>query len=603
MSGITTITMHHSTVLGDRIPHISSLVRNKPTQYHQYRQYYPSSFQSVPSIIPKVKTALSVALRLPPVVEKVDSGSPSASSSSSYSRRTKSLAAPKTINAIPISGKTSATAAPKTAFSKSRVATSNMLQRISLEHSAPDPEPKLPFLHYQTKDAREVLYTRDEDEANKWLSDIKTNLLAFDAEWKPYNIVGPGMYEQGKMSLIQLGDDRTVYLFHIFHMEAFPAELSRILRDKRVIKVGINIRADGTKLFKDWGVACASMVELGSLCTQVLDDLNNSRQIRSMDSLVRELLGHAVEKTSLTRMGNWERKELTSRQISYAANDAYVTYEVAERIKSLQKTGPARKQYTIPMATIHPKGGATVLNIRGTLQHVQDHGIRAQDIIDEPLGSGGVRAKGSEASVKKATSTTTTPTAKKSPSVSAWGKKAQVSIKQAKALIKKPVASPPLASPPSPPSSGPPKLVAIKAIQGSYPDYVYKNLTEVRTIRLGRKSTVTIIPPQFQKRLFSRSRHNASKKSEHSATRAVGDVYLPKELLPEPMEGKDVLERNQAVWLEAGGRDLEEDEVAQEASDDWYLMQNQSLYASLSSTSEDVGDIPSEETLEPSNKD
>ncbi|KAG0040875.1 hypothetical protein BGZ82_007897 [Podila clonocystis] len=569
MSGITTtIAMHHPTVLGDRIPHILSLARNKPTLYHQYRQYYPSSFQRVLSIIPKVKTAPSVAFRLPPVREKVDSGSPSASSSSSSSRRTKSLAAPKTINAVPISGKTPTTTAPKTVFSKSRVATSNLLQRKSLEHSAPDPEPKLPFLHYQTNDAREVLYTRDEDEANKWLSDIKANLLAFDAEWKPYNIVGPGMFEQGKMSLIQLGDDRTVYL------------------------------ADGTKLFKDWGVACASMVELGSLCTQVLDDLNNSRQIRSMDSLVRELLGHAVEKTSLTRMGNWERKELTSRQISYAANDAYVTYEVAERIKSLQKTGPARKQYTIPMATIHPKGGATVLNVRGTLQHVQDHGIRTQDIVDDPPGSGGVRAKGSEASAKKAASTTTTPTAKKSLSVSVWGKKAQVPIKQAKALINKPVASRP-----SPPLSGPSKLVATKAIQGIYPDYIYKNLSEVRTIRLGCKSSVTIIPPQFQKRLFSTSRHRASKKSEHLATRAVGDVYLPKELLPKSMEGKDVLERNQAVWLEAGGRDLEEDEVAQEASDDWYLMQNQSLYASLSSTSEDVSDIPSDETLESSNKD
>ncbi|KAG0086466.1 hypothetical protein BGZ92_008109 [Podila epicladia] len=475
--------------------------------------------------------------------------------------------------------------------------TFNLFQRIPGQ-SGPDPEPKLPFLHYQTNDAREVLYTRDEDEANRWLSDIKANLLAFDAEWKPYNVVGPGMYEQGKMSLIQLGDDRTVYLFHIFHMAAFPAELSRILRDKRVIKVGINIRADGTKLFKDWGVACASMVELGSLCIQVLDDLNNSRQVRSMDSLARELLGHAVEKTDLTRTGNWERKELTSRQISYAANDAYVTYEVAEKIKLLQKkAGPTRKQYTLPIATVHPKGGAIVLNVRGTLQHVQDYGVRTQDIIDTPPGSGGVQAKGSEALAKKATSTTTISTAKKSPSVPAWGKKVQVPIKKAKASIGKSAVPRP-----SPPSSGPPKPIAIKAIQGSYPEYIYKNLTEVRTIRIGRRSTVTIIPPRFQKRLFSTSSHSASKKSENSTTRAIGDVYLSKELLPESMEGKDVLERNQAVWLKAGGRDLQEDEVPQETSDDWYLMQNQSLFASLSSTSEDVNDIPSGEVLESSNK-
>lgn len=298
-------------------------------------------------------------------------------------------------------------------------------------------------------------------------------------------------------------------------------------------------------------------------------------------------------------MGNWERKELSSRQIAYAANDVYVTYEVAEKIKSLQnKTGPARKQYTLPMATIHPKGGATLLNIRGTLQHVQDHGIRTQDIIGEPPGSGGVQAKGSEGLAKKAISTTTTPIVKKSPSVSSWVKKAQVPIKKVKVSINKSVAPRP-----SPPSSGPLKPVAIKAIQGNYPDYIYKNLTEVRTIRIGRKSTITIIPPQFQKRLLSTSSHRASEKSERSARRAIGDVYLPKELLPESMEGKDVLERNQAVWLEAGGRDLEEDEKTQEVSDDWYLMQNQSLYASLVSPSEDEGDdYPSEETLKSSNK-
>ncbi|KAG0341383.1 hypothetical protein BG000_009296 [Podila horticola] len=595
MSGITTPNLHHSAVLGYRTPCVLTLATNKPIQYHQCRQYHPSSSQRFSSILPEVKTVPNVASRLPLVAKRVNSGSPSLSSPSS--RRAKSLVAPEVINTVSISGKTAT--ASRAAFSKSRVATTNLLQSTSYTSSTPDPKPKLPFLHYQTNDAREVLYTRDEDEANKWLSDIKTNLLAFDAEWKPYNIVGPGMYEQGKMSLIQLGDDRTVYLFHIFHMKAFPAELGRILRDKQVIKVGINIRADGTKLFKDWGVACASMVELGSLCIQVLDDLNNLRQVRSMDSLARELLGHAVEKTDLTRMGNWERKELSSRQIAYAANDVYVTYEVAEKIKSLQnKTGPARKQYTLPMATIHPKGGATLLNIRGTLQHVQDHGIRTQDIIGELPGSGGVQAKGSEGLAKKATSTTTTPIVKKSSSVSSWVKKAQVPINKVKASINKSVAPRP-----SPPSSGPLKPAAIKAIQGNYPDYIYKNLTEVRTIRIGRKSTITIIPPQFQKRHLSTSSHRASEKSEHSAKKAIGDIYLPKELLPESMEDKDVLERNQAVWLEAGGRDLEEDEKTHEVSDDWYLMQNQSLYASLVSPSEDEGDdYPSEETLKSSNK-
>ncbi|KFH62327.1 hypothetical protein MVEG_11538 [Podila verticillata NRRL 6337] len=561
-----TTSKHYSTTFGDKTRRASSLAGEPPILYHQYHQYHQSSSsRRVPFTQQNAKATPSVVSWFPPIA-KLDFGS----SSSSSSNRVKTSWASPSINTFPISGKTtSARATVSNGTSPEGFPSSTSL--------SPDP-PKLPFLHYQTNDSREVLYTRDEDEANKWLSDIKSNLLAFDAEWKPYKIYGPGLYEQGRMSLIQLGDEKTLYLFHICHMKAFPAELSRILRDKRVLKVGINIRADGTKLFKDWGVACASLVELGSLYIQVIDDLNNSRRVRSMDSLARELLGHAVEKTNLTRMGNWERKELTSQQISYAANDVYVTYEVAERIKSLQRAG-SPKGYTVPMATIHAKG-ATLLNVRGTLQHVQDHGVRPRDVIDTPGPT-----KGSEALSKKVSSTTKTASAKKLPSMSsAWNKKPKAYVKSSPR--------------PSSSTSGPPKIVAIKSIQGSYPGSIYKNVTEIRTIH-GHKSTITIIPPKFQKRLLSTkvpSNHEDPKIPEK--LRAVGEIYLPKELLPESMEEKDVLERNQAVWLEAGGRDLEEDdeEVAKEASDDWYLLQNQSLYASLASSSEDVGDELAEKT-------
>lgn len=169
MSGITTPNLHHSAVLDYKTPCALTLATNKPIQYHQCRQYHPSLSQRFSSILPEVKTVPNVASRLQLVAKRVNSGSPSLSSPSS--RRAKSLVAPEVTNTVSISGKTAT--APRTAFSKSRVATTNLLQSTSYTSSTPDPKPKLPFLHYQTNDAREVLYTRDEDEANKWLSDIK----------------------------------------------------------------------------------------------------------------------------------------------------------------------------------------------------------------------------------------------------------------------------------------------------------------------------------------------------------------------------------------------------------------------------------------------
>jgi hypothetical protein len=43
-------------------------------------------------------------------------------------------------------------------------------------------------------------------------------------------------------------------------------------------------------MFKDWGVGCSSLVELGALSIQVQDDLPTQRKVRSMERLSRELV-------------------------------------------------------------------------------------------------------------------------------------------------------------------------------------------------------------------------------------------------------------------------------------------------------------------------
>ncbi|KAF9281684.1 hypothetical protein BGZ68_006475 [Mortierella alpina] len=301
-----------------------------------------------------------------------------------------------------------------------------------------------PFLDFRTNASREVLYTKCDEEADRWLNSSRTTMWALDAEWRPY--VYPG--KQGRMALIQLGDDKTVYLFHVIHMKKFPEALARILRDKRILKVGINIRNDGTKMLKDWGVGCASLVELGALYVQVADDLTSQRSVRSMASLTNELLGHSVEKTGPTRMGNWENKNLSALQLRYAANDAFVTYEVAEKIKELQQSRPPR-DYEIELATIHSEGTKVV-----------------KDDNNKEM----------------------------------------------------------------------------------------ENSSKYRWFQPGR--------------------------AQHK--RRTGDVYIPNQLIPESLENKDILERNQTVWQEAGGRDLSNEITDDDSGEnDWYLQQNQALFESL----------------------
>ncbi|KAG0263925.1 hypothetical protein BG011_007758 [Mortierella polycephala] len=463
--------------------------------------------------------------------------------------------------------------------------------------SAQESEP-LPLLDFRTNDSREVFYTKSEEEAELWLaSNRDCKMWAFDAEWRPFNRLG----KPGKLALIQLGDDRAVYLFHVFHMKKFPQTLTHILQDEKIIKVGINIRNDARKLFKDWGIACASLVELGSLCIQVIDDPSSQRKVRSMERLARELLGHSVEKVALTRMGNWELKYLDSDQLVYAANDAFVTYEVAHRIMELQKSRPP-KEYEIELATIQ-QVGASVIRVRGTLQECRDNPTAVENI------SAPVRARRLPKSDTDETETTTsistmqakpaTRTVKVKSSISSRSKDKDPSTESSKSPAS--TNSRWTTRTNQAPNQQCPSNQYWHSNKGS--KLIYKtNATTIQKIHLGKKSVVTIIPPRLQRRPFAQSitradvspsthdwecqdstylrdGHNAE---DEATERNRKDVYFPSQLLPESMEDKDVLERNQTVWQEAGGRDLSDDISMDEPEDsDWYLRQNQALFESL----------------------
>ncbi|KAK3838067.1 MAG: hypothetical protein J3R72DRAFT_449243 [Linnemannia gamsii] len=433
-------------------------------------------------------------------------------------------------------------------------------------------------------------------------------------------------------------------------------------------------------MFKDWGVGCASLVELGALSIQVQDDLSSQRKIRSMERLAEELLQHSVEKVPLTRMGDWESKNLSANQLAYAANDVFVTYVVAEKIKELQMTRP-KQDYVLPLATVH-SGGTTVVTVRGSLQERLDRPATLEDII-APVpkqvptilrattvgGSAGAKRSpaatrytktsktkvaGSSQATKRRTSNAAAPVA------SSTGMSGRSSKAPVKATTKKPAAVFSQTTTISPVSAKrtyeawPKSLRTRTGKDGSEfsptpvesnnsntrvdPYFFYGNITRgdnsrsssssssssngsssigandiIRTIRTGSKSTVTIIPRRFQKRSISFFPSCCSRQFSSSASATAdnkrpgpsdlsdrkqqegengsggergGNVFFPGRLLPESLEGKDILERNQSVWLEAGGRDLSEDSdvgvgAEAEEQDDWHLRQNQALFASL----------------------
>ncbi|KAF9919703.1 hypothetical protein FBU30_010652 [Linnemannia zychae] len=504
---------------------------------------------------------------------------------------------------------------------------SNSTTVLSSQAKVPDLEP-LPFLDYRTNDSREVMYTKCDVEADQWLQSNTSKMWALDAEWRPLS----GYGKQGKMSLIQLGDDKTVYLFHVIHMKKFPEVLARILADSYILKVGINIRNDATKLLKDWGVECASLVELGALSIQVQDNILEHRKIRSMGKLSRELLRHDVEKVPLTRTGNWESKSLSANQIAYAANDVFVTYELAEKIMELQRTRQRPTQeYVLPLATVH-KNGATVVMIKGSLQERINCPPTVEDIIVPKTKQSLIVAKSAAKSSTEAkrssmgytkisrvnTGRSHLPTKRAPisppllklsfPSTTTHGNFTRISVTPASSIKSKLPSGATMATDMSHPTN------TFKLAMDSEPPFLYQNSPssfggknisgtndEIRTVRLSSQSSVTIIPPRFQKRKFSSFVFVQNNKitevkeiSEWEQPENSNNVYFPRRLLPESLEEKDILERNQSIWQEAGGRDLLEDAVQIEnpEENDWHLRQNQALFASLTSQEIDTDANP-----------
>lgn len=90
-----------------------------------------------------------------------------------------------------------------------------------------------------------------------------TSPLAFDIEWQP-------SYKKGEpenpTSLVQLGDGLHVVLIHLSLMNhVAPVELVTLMEDPNVLKLGVGIHGDASKLEKDLGIITRGCLDLNDI--------------------------------------------------------------------------------------------------------------------------------------------------------------------------------------------------------------------------------------------------------------------------------------------------------------------------------------------------
>lgn len=156
--------------------------------------------------------------------------------------------------------------------------------------------------------------------------------LGFDIEWKSNATAADGM--KANVSLVQLACEERVGLFHLslYHGktadEIVPATLRQIIESPDILKCGVHVLGDGSRIKTNYGITPRGLFELShthNLLKAIKTKSGNvSRKSVALSTLAQEYLQLPLYKGGV-RTSDWS-KPLQHEQSSYAATDAYASF-------------------------------------------------------------------------------------------------------------------------------------------------------------------------------------------------------------------------------------------------------------------------------------
>ncbi len=152
---------------------------------------------------------------------------------------------------------------------------------------------------------------------------LKTEkILGFDTETKPSFTKGVSH----KVSLIQIANSDTCYLFRLNKI-GFPIELERLLKNKKITKIGLSLHDDFQALGKRKAFNPQSFIDLQKIVHEYgIADL-------SLQKIFAILFGEKISKSQ--RLSNWEAEELSPAQQHYAALDAWAPLHIYSKLQNM----------------------------------------------------------------------------------------------------------------------------------------------------------------------------------------------------------------------------------------------------------------------------
>jgi len=174
--------------------------------------------------------------------------------------------------------------------------------------------------------AKCILVPTTKEECQAAVKEITAaGVCGFDTEAKP-------TFRKGQKSegphVVQFSLTDKAYILQLHHSECEKAA-AEIIASKDVLKVGFGLKNDHGQIRHRLGITLDHTLDLD----QTFRKLGYSGQI-GVRGAIGVLLKQCFKKSKSTTTSNWAQKQLTPRQLTYAANDAYAALKVLEALKA-----------------------------------------------------------------------------------------------------------------------------------------------------------------------------------------------------------------------------------------------------------------------------
>lgn len=184
-----------------------------------------------------------------------------------------------------------------------------------------------------TTENRKVNIVQNTGELERAIKSIrKTNFIGFDSEQKP--TFRKGETPHG-VAVIQLANLSECYVIQVKKIKNLSS-LFKLIEDDNIVKVGVNLTGDRHSLYTEFGVKMRATIDIDGVLSKL-----TSRDSIGAKKAATIFLKRDLQKSKKISTSNWEVKELSQKQVKYAAEDACVAYDVTIH---LLKTYPFIKE-------------------------------------------------------------------------------------------------------------------------------------------------------------------------------------------------------------------------------------------------------------------